>query len=237
MKKISSPIADSLAKKFRADNDISLTEAINLKSLLRKLNILTVFRPLSGNFCGMSLISPAKLKFILINSNDPKGRQHFTIAHELYHLFIDNNPTPHICQNLFDEKDISELNANMFAASLLMPEEGLRELISQEEIFEKSIRLGTIIRMEQYFSVSRKALLIRLKNCKMISPTEFDLLSNYSVVETAKQYGYNTALYMPGNEDLVIGDFGEKARLLYEKEIISEGHYLELLNMISDGKN
>ena len=110
MKKISSPIADSLAKKFRADNDISLTEAINLKSLLRKLNILTVFRPLSGNFCGMSLISPAKLKFILINSNDPKGRQHFTIAHELYHLFIDNNPTPHICQNLFDEKDISELN-------------------------------------------------------------------------------------------------------------------------------
>ena len=35
---------------------------------------------------------------------------------------------------------------------------------------------------------------------------------------------------------LVIGDFGEKARLLYESEKISEGHYIELLNMITDGR-
>ncbi|MGL4493774.1 MAG: ImmA/IrrE family metallo-endopeptidase, partial [Tannerellaceae bacterium] len=46
-----------------------------------------------------------------------------------------------------------------------------------------------------------------------------------------------TALYLSGNEGLVIGDFGEKARELYEKEVISEGHYRELLNLISDGKN
>ena len=26
---------------------------------------------------------------MLINSNQPRGRQHFTIAHELYHLFIE----------------------------------------------------------------------------------------------------------------------------------------------------
>ena len=33
---------------------------------------------------------------------------------------------------------------------------------------------------------------------------------------------------------LFIGDFGEKARILFESERISEGHYMELLNMISD---
>ena len=31
---------------------------------------------------------------------------------------------------------------------------------------------------------------------------------------------------------MVIGDFGEKARLLYEQERISEGHYIELLNLL-----
>ncbi len=36
----------------------------------------------------------------------------------------------------------------------------------------------------------------------------------------------------PGNEGVVIGDFGEKARLLFEQERISEGHYVELLNLL-----
>jgi hypothetical protein len=31
---------------------------------------------------------------------------------------------------------------------------------------------------------------------------------------------------------VVIGDFGEKARLLFEQERISEGHYVELLNLL-----
>ena len=40
------------------------------------------------------------------------------------------------------------------------------------------------------------------------------------------------SLYQPGNEGVVIGDFGEKARLLFEQERISEGHYVELLNLL-----
>ena len=34
---------------------------------------------------------------------------------------------------------------------------------------------------------------------------------------------------------MVIGDFGEKARRLFEENKISEGHYVELLNMIGCG--
>jgi Predicted Zn peptidase len=237
MKRLQQSIVDSLARKFRLDNGISLTEAINIKSLLRKLNILTVFRPLSEEFCGMSLLSHNGSKFILINSNNAKGRQHFTIAHELYHLFIDKNPAPHICQSIDEGKDIAEINANMFAASLLMPEDGLFEFISQEEIKSKSINLSTIIKIEQYFSVSRSALLFRLKDCKIITKLELDKLLKYPVKNTAKLYGYDTALYEKGNEGLVLGDFGEKARLLYEKDVISEGHYRELLNLIADEKD
>ena len=216
MKRFTPSIADNLTRKFRIANGFSQTEAINLKSLLRKLNIITVFKPLSDSFYGMSLLAPSGLKFILINSNNPKGRQHFSISHELYHLFLDKNPIPHICQDL-DKKNTSEKNADMFAAALLMPEDGLFEFISTEEIKAKSIHLSTIIKIEQYFSVSRQALLYRLENCKLITPSAHKAFLKYPVIETAKQYGYDTALYRAGNEGLVTGDFGEKARVRYEK--------------------
>ncbi|MEG0033183.1 MAG: ImmA/IrrE family metallo-endopeptidase [Mucinivorans sp.] len=237
MTQLTNSTADGLAKKFRVDNAISQTEAINLKSLLRKLNILTIFRPLSDDFYGMSLLSASGLKFILINSNNPKGRQHFSIAHELYHLFFDENPCPHMCSQVEGGKNTQEKNADKFAAALLMPEDGIREFISTEEIKGKRLRLSTIIKMEQYFSVSRLSLLFRLKNCNIINAIEFSELKSHQVIESATQHGYDTALYNSGNEGLVIGDFGEKARLLFEKEVISEGHYQELLNLLLDGKN
>lgn len=236
MKPLTLDTADRLAKKFRADNGLSLKEAINLKSLLRKLNILTLFSPLSNDFYGMSILSPNGLRFLLINSNNQKGRQHFTIAHELYHLFLDENPRPHICRQADGSKNISETQADLFASALLMPEEGLLDFISKEEIINRTVHLATVIRMEQYYSVSRLALLIKLKSCKLITEARLEEL-RVQVKDSAKQYGYDTSLYEPGNEGLIIGDFGEKARLLFEKEIISEGHYVGLLNLITNAKD
>ena len=41
--------------RFRQDVGLGNTDAINLRSLLLKLNILTLFRPLSDDFSGMCL--------------------------------------------------------------------------------------------------------------------------------------------------------------------------------------
>ena len=87
MKQLALETIESFAKQFRLENGISENEPINLKSLLRKLKILTIFRPLSDSFYGMSLQSKLGISFILINSENPKGRQHFSIAHELFHLY------------------------------------------------------------------------------------------------------------------------------------------------------
>ena len=84
-------IIEKQVSAFRTDNGLSASEPVTLKSLLLKLNILTVFRPLSDNFSGMCLKDNSGHRFMLINSNQPRGRQHFTIAHELYHLFLNNN--------------------------------------------------------------------------------------------------------------------------------------------------
>ena len=232
MKRLPQETIENLARKFRTEQGISVSEAINLKSLLRKLNILTLYRPLSEHFYGISLKSSQGSSFLLVNSNNTIGRQHYTIAHEFYHLFYEEMPAPHICNEDAGGKNVSEYNADAFAAAFLMPQDGLFQFISGEDIKKRAVSVALVIKMEQYFSVSRKSLLLRLRSLNLISQAVFDVLDKIPVKESARQHGYDTSLYEQGNANLVIGDFGEKARALYEKDIISEGHYIELLNSI-----
>ena len=44
--------------------------------------------------------------------------------------------------------------------------------------------------------------------------------------------GFDLSLYRKGNENLLLGDYGEKLRELYNRQIISEGHYWELHKLI-----
>lgn len=229
-------LVESQVSKFRQSVGLSDTEAVNLKSLLLKLNVQTIYRPLSESFSGMSLKS-GHLRFMLINSNQPRSRQHFTIAHELYHLFVEENPMPHKCEN-GGKKDESEQCADAFALRFLMPKDGVIQLIPDSELMSGGVSLGTVIRLEHYFSISRAATLNRLYDLKLIDKTVKEKLAAYPAIRTAREYGYDTKLYEPGNENLVIGNFGEKARNLFDNEKISEGHYLELLHKIGiDGND
>lgn len=228
-------LVESQVSKFRQVTGLSDSEAVNLKSLLLKLNVLTIYRPLSDNFSGMSLKSGDK-RFMLINSNHPKCRQHFTIAHELYHLYFDPNPTPH--NSMTDgKKNDKEQCADAFALMFLMPADGVRQMIPDNELMAGHISLASILRIEHYFSVSYSAVLNRLFDLGLINRNERDTFKEYPVKKTAREYGYDTTLYEPGNKNLVIGDFGEKARKLFDNEKISEGHYLELLHKIGIDDN
>ena len=232
-KKLSIEAAENLAAKYRVELGFNLVEPIDIKTILRKQNILTLYRPLSDQTCGLSLRSKEGDCFILVNSNTTIGRQHFTIGHELYHLRYEEVLKPHICEE-DERKDIEEQNADSFASALLLPKEGLLQVISAEESACRDVSLATVIRLEQYFSVSRRSLLIRLRAVNLLTEQKYQSLSQMPVIESAKQYGYDIALYGKGNENLVIGDFGETARKLYDLGKISESHYTELLNLITN---
>lgn len=223
--------AERLAEMFRAKTGVNLSEPIGAKTLLRKLKITTMYRPLSENSYGISCKSKSGRMFMMVNSNSTRGRQHFTIAHELYHLFYDESPVPHMCGETISEV---ERNANLFASALLLPREGLLSMLSPKEVSNRGIDLSTILKMEQLFEVSRINLLVRLKECNLISKAQFEEIKSIPVKKSAMEYGYDLSLYNPGNEGVVISDFGEKARILFERGKISEGHYIELLNLISD---
>ena len=115
MKMLTLSEAETLAAKFRYDNGLGQSEPINAKTLIRTLNITLLYKPLSENSYGISCKSLTGKRFMLINSQSTRGRQHFTIAHELYHLFYDENPVPHLCCG--GPATGEEKNANRFAWS------------------------------------------------------------------------------------------------------------------------
>lgn len=223
-------LVESQVSRFRSDAGLGSTEPVDLKSLLLRLNVLTVFRPLSEHFSGMSLRS-GDLRFMLVNSNHPLCRQNFTIAHELYHLFFDHNPMPHSSTTAGPKDDIEKC-ADAFALMLLLPKEGVVRMIPDSELASENLSVASVMRIEHYFSTSHAATLNRLADLKLISRSEKERMLQLPVKRTAREYGYDTRLYMPGNDNLVIGDFGEKARLLFDGGKISEAHYLELLHKI-----
>ncbi len=230
MKKLSLQEAEMLASKFRIQAGLSLSEPLCPRIVLRMLNITAMFRPLSETSYGMSCKSKSGQMFMMINSNSTVGRQNFTIAHELYHLFYDESPTPHMCQGISTGE---EKNANIFASSLLLPQDGILPIISFDEIINKDVRISTVLFLEQLYSVSRQTVLFRLKDLGLLTQKKCAELLALPVRESAREYGYDTTLYESGNEGLFIGNFGTKARTLYENGKISEGHYNELLNMLT----
>ena len=222
--------------KFRDLAGINSNEPVNTHALLLKLNVLAVFKPMSPDFSGMALKVNDK-NFMLINSGHSVGRQNFSIAHELYHLFVQEDFHTHSCEvNALDTQNKEEKKANNFASEFLLPEEALYEYIPESEIGKNKISLGTLLKMEQIFAVSHIALLIRLRSLKLIDQSFIDAQSLTSISKQANSYGFPTHIYNPANHNLILGDYGVKVNELFDEGKISEGHFHELIQVLNHGQ-
>lgn len=230
MRRLSDLDAEVLAVRFRSMLHLAQDVPFPVKETLEQLGILTVFRPLSDSSYGMSIKTKDGLRFMLVSSNSTVGRQHFTICHEFYHLYFDENPQPHMCG--MDGKSPTEQSADMFASNLLLPRVGLLAMLPEEYPASKKLDLATVVKMEQRFRVSRQALLYRLKHLGIIDENQLQTMLLASTRDLAQHRGYDIALYKSGNEGLVIGDYRALATHLFEKGRISEGHYNELINAL-----
>lgn len=231
MSRLSIATIERYAKDFRVNYiDTDLDSPINIKTVLTKLGVLALFRPLSEGLCGLSIRSTTDDRFMLINSNNNIGRQHFTVAHELFHLYYGTNTVPHICR--LGGKEPEEVNADSFASALLMPEKGLIQQLPGEEYRSGIISMATLLRTERVFGVSHDALLIRLLKLHIINDATYQQFKSVTITSEAARYGYDTSLYRPGNNGLYIGTLGEMAKKEFDRGKISEGHYLEILNML-----
>ena len=80
------------------------------------------------------------------------GRQRFTVAHELYHLFYEEELKTVICQkDIYGQKPDSEKEADIFASYLLAPYDSLRSYIKENKLLEnKEYILKDIIDMQHF---------------------------------------------------------------------------------------
>ena len=222
-----------LAQEFRQTNGLSSNEPLRIKSLLQKTNVLTLYKPLSSRFSGMSIKIDAPEKcyrFMLINSDHPIGKQHFTVCNEFYHLYFQKDFKAAVsCTGLFDKKgNPEEYNADIFASYLLLPEMGVWEMIPDNERNKNKIQISTILAIEHFYGCSLTALLFRLMNMDLIDKPRKEELST-GIMALARKFGYNTSLYEKNNEGEVIGDYGLLANKAWEEGVLSESAYYGLL--------
>jgi Zn-dependent peptidase ImmA (M78 family) len=125
--------------------------------------------PLPPDLSGFLLREKTRV-IIGVNSLHPRVRQRFTIAHEIGHLILHpkNNYVDRGFHVFFRDatsataESQEEIQANQFAADLLMPELLLRAAISDQAIDIDDMR--AIEALARRFDVSPQALTFRLIN-------------------------------------------------------------------------
>ncbi len=137
-----------------------------------------VRRPLEDDISGALIPLGEDEWGILVNSQHHPNRQRFTLAHELGHLLLHGYRTPNADKQfrLRDARSsegsvLEEIQANQFAAELLMPRAMIMKAIdrhgfqhspaseSEEAQFEE-----LVAKLARDFRVSRQAMTVRLSS-------------------------------------------------------------------------
>ncbi|MCP1505324.1 Zn-dependent peptidase ImmA (M78 family) [Pseudomonas marginalis] len=99
---------------------------------------------------------------IKVNAYDPPARQRFTVAHEIAHWILGHVQPGELAHrdpsDPYAVVDTREVDANRFAAQLLMPAHVAQHLVEQVPPAQKTSILA------QQFSVSEAAMGYRLRN-------------------------------------------------------------------------
>ena len=218
---------NSLAVELRRDWDLNPYSPIDLFSIvLSKINGIDVneLKELKD-----SNEQSSKDMFICINSNMSKGRQRFTLAHELYHLLFEEDKRDLIICEASNDDD-SEIEANIFASYLIMTYEGLERYAKVNNLTEWS--LEEIIRAEQYFQISHHAMLFRLREHDFISLEECKELRSVQIGYNARINGFSDTLYVPSTKSekyFSLGKYIRSVEKAFNDNKISPGKRDELL--------
>jgi Zn-dependent peptidase ImmA (M78 family) len=153
----------------------ALRVPIPLESVIRHLGLVSQARPLA-DASGVLVVENGR-GLIGYNANHSPVRQRFTIAHEIGHFVLhaprNKQSRLFVDRSVFKRddtsstgNDVEEIDANKFAAALLMPEVLVRSEISRHQLdLDDEDDVSSLARR---FNVSAAAMSFRLENLGLL---------------------------------------------------------------------
>lgn len=148
---------------------------VPVDKITKKLKLLLYSLPADDEISGAIIRKAGQRVIIAVNPAHHINRQRFTIAHELGHYFLHEGLEEHVDENFrvaWRNADSSkainwiEIQANRFAAELLMPTRFLEtDLDSLENIDKRTVAL-----LATKYIVSPEAMKIRLSQLGILGP-------------------------------------------------------------------
>ncbi len=186
----------SAAEKERRRLDLGIAPLPDLADLLGAQGISTVLVKVDDGISGLTLIGVDGNVLVAANRTHPIVRRRFSFAHEYAHVLLDRELKV-ILSHTRDRSSLMEVRANAFAASFLMPAEGVRSYVNalskglgsrtRVDTFDEkaatrvegrraadsqNIELHDVVRMAHHFGVSCSAMLYRLKGLRLVTEEE-----------------------------------------------------------------
>lgn len=143
---------------------------VDVEAIALSLNAQVRKQPTDEEVSGFLYREPGKPAVIGVNSRQHPNRQRFTIAHEIGHLALHNFESVHVDRGFFVKlrgpasstgENVEEVEANLFAAELLMPRAFLKADLAQHntvDFLDDEFLQGLAAR----YGVSVQAMTIRL---------------------------------------------------------------------------
>jgi Zn-dependent peptidase ImmA (M78 family)/transcriptional regulator with XRE-family HTH domain len=231
----------------------------DLAELLEAQGVRAGLVDLPDDVSGLTLSDRKVGLFVVANRSHHHVRRRFSLAHEYAHVVVDRSRFGLVSRGS-DREDLIEVRANAFAASFLMPEDGIRQFVvglgkgkpsrSRNEVFDEAgsldvegraapgtqvVQLYDVVQLAHSFEVSRPAVLYRLLNLRLVTQAEFDHLKAIDAAGKGKQMAALLGLPEPDLSE-VRNEFSHRflglALEAYRREEISRGKLDELAGMV-----
>lgn len=155
------------------------TIPVEIEPLFKHYGLQLVKKDLDSEISGMLVLNGGQ-KFIVINQNQSPQRQRFTAMHELGHFILHKKDNDYFLDTTIEWRRENpeglnrkqEIQANEFAANLLMPEKEIQRIVEEKNYnYFDDVEIA---KMAKLFKVSKPAMKIRLVSLGYIADWDID---------------------------------------------------------------
>ncbi len=168
---------EQAAKNLRNTWQLGTDPIANISEMLEQNGIKVSLIEDVDDFDGLAVHTSTGIPVVVVNqSNKPIERVRFTILHELAHLIL------HFDSSINQNEKLVETYCHRFASTFLLPTDKLIQRIGPKR---HHIRIQELISIKEYFGISIRAIIHRLKDLQVITDDYYRRWTVY----LSKEYG------------------------------------------------